>query len=539
MAAPAFGTAGTQVQTTASTMNVDVPDSVAAGDIIVVTVFIETTGGDATVTGLATDFAFAPDGQIVVSGGNNHRQYVMWKRATGADSTAGTYDFTLSSSHYFNAQAIRYTGAVGSGDPWDVTNSAESGATSGTVTPAVSDTTTVADTLLIWSGTNWSGGSWTPPTSFTERRDTGDGVCTVADLAQAAAGATGSITGTCTSSDRRTAWLGALKSEAVAVDSSSYSPARLPGRVGPDGRVFLPNRFDDVTSVAPSTNAPAGGPTATGTADQPIARVSALAGLASGDGTAGAPISLVRPSAGVASGAGAAPAPTPDIDVFAGLAAGTGTAPQPTVSTSASTNAPAGLASGSGTAFAPVASVVALPAAPTGAGTANTATALVGARPNAPTGAGTADGQTVTTAAFTNAPAGLASATGTAFAPTALVRPNPGVATGTGTANQPAALVRPTAGVGVGAGAAPQPTVLVVKTAFAGLAAGSGTAGAPTVAVRVLAGVAVGAGTAPQPVGQGELPVEPISDPLELAAVEAPHYLGTVHDPLTLDALED
>src|SRR5262245_5623154 len=252
MAAPAFGTAGTQVQTTASTMNVDVPDSVAAGDIIVVTVFIETTGGDATVTGLATDFAQAPDSPVTVSGGNNHKTYVMWKRATGADSTAGTYDFTLSASKYHNAQAIRYTGAISSGDPWDVTNAAESGAISGTVTPAVSDTTTVADTLLIWSGTNWSGGTWTPPTSFTERRDTGDGVCTVADLAQAAAGATGSITGTCTSSDRRTAWLGALKSEAVAVDSSSYSPAKLPGRIGPDGRVFTPNqRFDSNGAAAP------------------------------------------------------------------------------------------------------------------------------------------------------------------------------------------------------------------------------------------------------------------------------------------------
>lgn len=210
MAAPTFGTAGTQLQGSASTMNVDVPDSVAAGDILVVTAFVDSTG---TVTGLATDFAQAPDSPVVVSTGQSgqHRLYVMWKRATGADSTAGTYDFTLSGSFYRNAQAIRYTGAITSGDPWDVTASAESGASAVTVTPAVSDTTTVADTLLVWTGTNWAGGTWTPPTSFTERRDSGDGVCTVADLTQAAAGATGSITGTCTGIGHSGAWLGALK----------------------------------------------------------------------------------------------------------------------------------------------------------------------------------------------------------------------------------------------------------------------------------------------------------------------------------------
>ncbi len=214
MTAPAFGTAGTQLQGTGSTMNVDVPDSVAAGDIIVVTAFVDTT---VTITGLATDFAQAADSPQTVSAPSGvHSIYVMWKRATGADSTAGTYDFTLSGSTYRNAQAIRYTGAVASGDPWDVTNGVQSGDVNDTVSPVVSDTTTVANTLLVWAATNWAGGTWTPPTGFTERRDSGDGVCTVADLVQPPAGATGSVTGTCTGSDKRTAWLGALKSSPEA-----------------------------------------------------------------------------------------------------------------------------------------------------------------------------------------------------------------------------------------------------------------------------------------------------------------------------------
>jgi hypothetical protein len=206
MTAPAFGAAGTQLQgSTGTTASVDVPDGVVAGSLVVVTAFIDTPTG--TITAMPLDFANAGDSPV--SGGSN-KTYVMWHRATGSESTAGTYDFTLSGAIYRNMQAITYDGVVASGDPWDVTAAALDN-TNGTVTPAVSDTTTLADTLLVFAGTNWAGGAWTPPGGFTERRDTGDQVCTVADLAQAAAGATGSITATCVGSDRRTAWLGALK----------------------------------------------------------------------------------------------------------------------------------------------------------------------------------------------------------------------------------------------------------------------------------------------------------------------------------------
>jgi hypothetical protein len=211
---PRFGAAGTQLQGSASTMNVAVPSGVAADDIVVVTAFVDTS--TVTVTGLPSGFAQAPDSPVFCDTGGvggAHRLYVMWKRATGADS--GTYDFTLSASDYRNAQAIRYVGAVTSGDPWNVTNSAQGGATSDTVTPAVSDTSTADDVLWVWAGTNWAGGTWTPPTNYTERRDSGDGVCTVADRNQVAAGSSGSITGTCTGNDKRTAWLGALMSVAA------------------------------------------------------------------------------------------------------------------------------------------------------------------------------------------------------------------------------------------------------------------------------------------------------------------------------------
>lgn len=208
MAAPAFGTIGTHINGSSGTASFAVPASVAANDIIVIPIFLDST---ATITAMASGFAHAADSPATVVGGGGHSLAVVWKRATGADS--GTYDFTLSATAYRAGSAARYTGAVTSGDPWDVTNSASDTGLA-TVTPAVSDTTTVADTLLIFAGSNWSGGTWTPPASFTERMDTGDGVHTLADLAQPTAGATGSITATCTGSDRRCAWLGALKSVA-------------------------------------------------------------------------------------------------------------------------------------------------------------------------------------------------------------------------------------------------------------------------------------------------------------------------------------
>src|SRR5262245_31309545 len=108
MASPAFGTAGTQQQGVVTTAAADVPDSVAAYDIIVVTAFVDCSSTDATITGLPSGFAQAPDSPVNVDIGNptDSRLYVMWKRATGADSTAGTYDFTISASVYVNAQAI-------------------------------------------------------------------------------------------------------------------------------------------------------------------------------------------------------------------------------------------------------------------------------------------------------------------------------------------------------------------------------------------------------------------------------------------------
>jgi hypothetical protein len=207
VSAPAFGTIGTHLNTTTSTPAFAVPASVASGDIIVIPMFID--GGTATISAMASGFAHAEGSPVsTTGGGTNHALAVVWKRASGADS--GTYAFTLSGSTYVAGSAARYTGAVGSGTPFDSPTSTNTGNTNGTVSPAVSVTTGGPDRLLIFSATNWTGGAWTPPTSFNERMDTGDQVHTLDDLVQAVAGGSGTVQATCVGNDKRTAWLGAL-----------------------------------------------------------------------------------------------------------------------------------------------------------------------------------------------------------------------------------------------------------------------------------------------------------------------------------------
>lgn len=322
MAAPAFGSAGTQFGGVDATPNIDIPAGVAADDIIVVTMFID---DGATVTGLPSGFAHTADSPVAVSAtdpSRSHSQAIMWKRATGADSDAGTYDFTISSAVYADGQAIRYTGAVTSGDPWDVTNSAV-GAGSGTAWPAVSDTTTVADVLLIASSTNWSGGAWTPPGGFTERRDSGNQVITVVDKAQAVAGATGSISGSCVGNDARTAWLGALKSTAGGTSATA-----TPGAV--TGSAVVP-----APTITAQTNRTATPSAVTGAAVVPAPTITAQSNATISAGTVAGAASLPTVTIAAQSNVTATPA----------ALTGSATVPAPAVSTGGNATAAADVVS--------------------------------------------------------------------------------------------------------------------------------------------------------------------------------------------------
>ncbi len=214
MAAPVYGSAGTVLSGASSaTAAVPVPSGVATNDIIFVFLYLE---ANRTVT--------VPSGFTLLGGANqattNQWTYVFWKRATGADS--GTYSFTFTST-YRVAVALRVTGAVTTGSPIDAF-SKNGETTSGASTPPVSLTTTGADRLLLWFGSDFSLGSWTPPSGFTERVDTGSEIG-VASSTQAAAGSTGSVVGSSTGGNQQTAWLVAVQSNSVTPIASTDAAA--------------------------------------------------------------------------------------------------------------------------------------------------------------------------------------------------------------------------------------------------------------------------------------------------------------------------
>lgn len=224
MAPPAFGAAGTYLSGTgATTAPIVVPSGVAAGHLIVVGLYIEAT---VTVT-VPLDFVECAASPIGAVAPGLHRIRVYWRRASGAD--AGTYTFSWTGSIYREGVALRYTGAVASGDPWDTGAGAPNSAarsSDATATPAVSLTTQGPDRKLIWFGSNVAGGAGTPPATFTERADGNSDIWT-ADKDLAVAAATGSVTGSNAASSYSCAWMGALLPD-VAAGASRIIPRRAP-----------------------------------------------------------------------------------------------------------------------------------------------------------------------------------------------------------------------------------------------------------------------------------------------------------------------
>lgn len=206
MAAPSFVAVGTHLAGTAATASVNPPAGTAAGRVVIVTLYLD--GAPLAITP-ASGFAIAEGLPVgIASGGGTHALYKWWKRCTGTDSSP--YVFTWTGSRYHEVEVTLWDDVIASGDPWDPGANADVITTNSPTTPPVAVTTAGPDRTLIWSGSNWSGGTWTAPSGFTERFESTFGLATEASSVFATAGATGPIVGTCTSSDKTAAWLGAL-----------------------------------------------------------------------------------------------------------------------------------------------------------------------------------------------------------------------------------------------------------------------------------------------------------------------------------------
>jgi hypothetical protein len=164
----------------------------------------------------ASGFTEAGSSPALNTNGQNLAWHAYWKRqtsATGAGETTGTYGFSFASVGWREAFALRYTGCITTGDPFDATNSQPTINLQSATTPAVTVTTTGPDRTLVWGGTNWSTSTLTTlPTGFTTRASTSvDTSLYICDKTQASAGSSGSLTGVfSTAIGAVQAWVGAL-----------------------------------------------------------------------------------------------------------------------------------------------------------------------------------------------------------------------------------------------------------------------------------------------------------------------------------------
>lgn len=206
---PQYASVGAGVSGATATLSIPVPSGVASGDTITVAIYHE--DGTKTITPPA-GFAAAPNSPQQITGASNlHALHVFVKTATGADS--GTYAFTFSTAPtYGTGFAFRITGADTT-NPFDVTDGQVKLTTTDGTTPAVSATTTVADTLLVWIATLFHVSAAPTLSGWAEFYDQNSGAGFAADWkAQATAGPTGSITNTfSTQTGASCAWLGAYK----------------------------------------------------------------------------------------------------------------------------------------------------------------------------------------------------------------------------------------------------------------------------------------------------------------------------------------
>lgn len=205
-----YGAAGTATGGgSRASISLAAPAAVVANSVVVAVMYVDTsTDQNPTLAG----WADTVNGTVLGSGGGSAGLYVLWHRASGAES--GPYVFALNTTQYCEGQVHRFDGAITSGDPFEATDAGPSGGVGSNTTPVVDVTTLGADRLLLHAAINWFGGTWTAPASpgtWTKRQQISpDGLSTCATSAFATAGNTGNVTATATGSGQPCAWLGAM-----------------------------------------------------------------------------------------------------------------------------------------------------------------------------------------------------------------------------------------------------------------------------------------------------------------------------------------
>jgi len=193
------------------TATVPVPSGIQANDILVIFLYREMNGQTVTCTGFSKPSNGASGFDEVAA--SNHSLYIGWKRATGSESGSFTINHDTN-NQWDQPVCIRISGCITSGNPFDVISSSASG-TNVQTTPVQAVTPTVENELLLFCGTSFNAGSWTP-SGVTERFDNGDAI-TLGTLQVGTAAASGNKSATTTgAATRMIGWLAGMKSIAAA-----------------------------------------------------------------------------------------------------------------------------------------------------------------------------------------------------------------------------------------------------------------------------------------------------------------------------------
>jgi hypothetical protein len=160
-------TNGTYANRIDTTFNV--PTGIANNDIVLASLFIFPPGTMPTIT--------PPTGWTEISGspinvtdgsGKDGRFQVWWKRAA-SETVGGTYTFSHPTAATQGGM-LSIRGAAATGSPIDV--SSANSANNGSTTSVSGITPTSDNTMLVWTGFDWTGSAaLTPPTGFTEQWD--------------------------------------------------------------------------------------------------------------------------------------------------------------------------------------------------------------------------------------------------------------------------------------------------------------------------------------------------------------------------------
>lgn len=329
------------------------PAGATTDDIIIASVYVEDPLSVVISPPAGWSNVFGPDtisAQVVTVDTFSNWQTSYWWIRRG--SSAPSYVWTKSGgSGYGEVLTIAYSGAVNTGNPFSFANEAVKN-TAGNTYPDTSGTTNQANEMLVWIGNNLVGnnaGTFTPPSGFTIRSNIGGQDTVAAEKAQAAAGATGTLSASgLNSSGGAMAFVCGLSPTAIsnAVNANAQVATAVGTAYDAQGLTAALTREVGWTMGVSHV-----GQMVVGAYDPGVVSGNAPAQTIADVGTSYAPLIQLRPNASTI--------------------AATGTANNATASTAAATNAPAGLATAAtGTAYAPLIQLQASAALPTASGTA-------------------------------------------------------------------------------------------------------------------------------------------------------------------------